>query len=98
MRRIREQRTLVLDGRREIPFHEQDHLHFRIDKTLAFHSNGMRFTAYGDAGAIVLRKIFFSVGGGFVVDEAEVKALADVVPLTPASRLTFIRFTMLAGG
>ena len=65
VRRIREQRALVLDGRREIPFREQDHLHFRIDKTLAFHSNGMRFTAYDDAGAIVLRKIFFSVGGGF---------------------------------
>ena len=77
VRRIREQRALVLDGRREIPFREQDHLHFRIDKTLAFHSNGMRFTAYDDAGAIVLRKIFFSVGGGFVVDEAEAQRVGE---------------------
>jgi len=33
-----------------------------------------------------------------VVDETEVKELDSVVPLTAASRLTFIRFTMLAGG
>ncbi|HEX9278292.1 MAG TPA: L-serine ammonia-lyase [Casimicrobiaceae bacterium] len=79
VRRIREQRALVLDGRREIRFREQDHLRFRIDKTLAFHSNGMRFTAYDDAGAIVSRKIFFSVGGGFVVDEAEAQRIGEPV-------------------
>jgi len=79
VRRIREQRAIVLDGRREIPFREQDHLRFRIDKTLAFHSNGMRFTAYDDAGAIVSRKIFFSVGGGFVVDEAEAQRIGEPV-------------------
>ena len=79
VRHIREQRAIVLDGRREIPFHEQDHLRFRIDKTLAFHSNGMRFTAYDDAGAIVSRKIFFSVGGGFVVDEAEAQRIGEPV-------------------
>ncbi len=79
VRRIREQRALVLDGRRQIPFREQDHLRFRIDKALAFHSNGMRFTAYDDAGAIVSRKIFFSVGGGFVVDEAEAQRIGEPV-------------------
>jgi hypothetical protein len=33
-----------------------------------------------------------------VVDETEVTDLDGVVPLTPDSRLTFIRLTMLAGG
>jgi hypothetical protein len=33
-----------------------------------------------------------------VVDETEVTELDRVVPLTAQSRLTFIRFTMLAGG
>jgi hypothetical protein len=33
-----------------------------------------------------------------VADETEVKDLDGVVPLTTASRLTFIRLTMLAGG
>lgn len=33
-----------------------------------------------------------------VIDETEVKDLDAAVPLTPSSRLTFIRFAMLAGG
>jgi L-serine dehydratase len=77
VRRIQQQRTLALDGRHEIRFVEQDHLRFRIDKALAFHSNGMRFTAYDAADAIIARKIFFSVGGGFVVTEAEAQKLAE---------------------
>jgi L-serine dehydratase len=77
VRHIREQHALRLDGRRQIPFREQDDLRFRIDKTLVFHSNGMRFTAYDAAGAIVLRKIYFSIGGGFVVDEAEAQRVGE---------------------
>jgi len=69
--RIRAQHSLRLDGRREIAFREQEDLRFRIDKSLAFHSNGMRFTAHDATGAVLFRKIYFSVGGGFVVDEAE---------------------------
>ena len=69
--RIRAQHSLRLDDRREIAFREQEDLRFRIDKALAFHSNGMRFTAHDATGAVLFRKIYFSVGGGFVVDEAE---------------------------
>ena len=69
--RIRAQHSLRLDGRREIAFREQEDLRFRIDKALAFHSNGMRFTAHDATGAVLFRKIYFSVGGGFVVDETE---------------------------
>ena len=79
VRRIHEERALALDGRHVVRFVEQDHLRFRIDKTLAFHSNGMRFTAYDAANAIVARKIFFSVGGGFVVADTDVQKLADPV-------------------
>jgi L-serine dehydratase len=77
VQRIREQKALRLDGRREIPFIEHDDLRFRIDKTLAFHSNGMRFTAYDAAGAILVRRIYFSVGGGFVVEDAQAQHTAE---------------------
>jgi L-serine dehydratase len=77
VRRIREQRTLKLGGRKEIAFDEGEDLRFRIDRALAFHSNGMRFTAYDGAGAILARRIYFSVGGGFVVDEVESQHVAD---------------------
>ena len=40
-------------------------------QTLPFHPNGMRFSAYG-AGrrALIRERTYYSVGGGFVVDEA----------------------------
>jgi L-serine dehydratase len=79
VRRIHEQSALALDGRHVVRFVEQIHLRFRIDKTLAFHSNGMRFTAYDASNAIISRKIFFSVGGGFVVTEDEAQKLAGPV-------------------
>jgi L-serine dehydratase len=75
VRRIRAERSLLLDGRHAVTFVEQDHLRFRIDKALAFHSNGMRFTAYDATPTMIARKIYFSVGGGFVIDESEAQQL-----------------------
>ncbi len=80
LQRIYEQNQLTLDAQHTIPFRVDENLRFRIDKTLAFHSNGMRFTAFdGDAG-IVSRKVYYSVGGGFVVDEDDIESLADAAP------------------
>ena len=36
---------------------------------LPFHSNGMVFTAYAKGTEVVSCKTYYSVGGGFVVDE-----------------------------
>jgi L-serine dehydratase len=78
--RIRAQQMLPLAGKQAIAFREVDHLRFRIDKALIFHSNGMRFTALDAEGAPLLRNVYYSVGGGFVVDEAEAERLGDAVP------------------
>jgi len=77
MQRIREQQMISLDGLHPILFHEEDDLRFRVDKTLSFHSNGMRFIAADAAGSAILRKVYFSVGGGFVVDEDEIDQLIE---------------------
>jgi L-serine dehydratase len=42
---------------------------FHRREKLPLHANGMRFTAYA-GGDVVAEKIFYSVGGGFVVDHA----------------------------
>ncbi|GIR72017.1 MAG: hypothetical protein CM15mP74_32680 [Halieaceae bacterium] len=39
-------------------------------ETLPFHANGMRFTAYDEQGEALQTKVYYSVGGGFVVDES----------------------------
>ena len=40
-------------------------------RTLDFHSNGMLFEALSGAGTVLKRRTYFSVGGGFVLDEDE---------------------------
>jgi len=77
VQQIREQQMLSLDGRHPIGFQEKEDLRFRVDKTLSFHSNGMRFTALDATGAAIKRKVYFSVGGGFVVDEDEIDQLSE---------------------
>ena len=63
-------------------------------KTLDFHSNGMRFTAYDAAGETVLEKIYYSVGGGFVVDdEVASSKTADSVPIVADTRKLTYPFT-----
>ncbi|MEU7915001.1 L-serine ammonia-lyase [Microbispora bryophytorum] len=60
--------TVTLYGVREIPFVVGEHLVFERKLSLPHHPNGMRFTAYAD-DAVLREKVYYSVGGGFVVDE-----------------------------
>jgi L-serine dehydratase len=67
---IRATRQLNLLGQQSVKFNEQKQLVMHRRKTLPFHANGMTFCAY-DANDEELRKAtFYSVGGGFIVDES----------------------------
>ena len=67
---IRENGHLSLMGEHSIAYnHDRDFtLHRR--KALPFHPNGMIFTAFDAAGVEISKRTFFSVGGGFVVDNS----------------------------
>jgi L-serine dehydratase len=67
--RIRERGALDLLGRHPIAFVEREHLVFHRRQSLPFHPNGMRFAALGADGDELLGRQYYSVGGGFVVDE-----------------------------
>ncbi len=54
-------------GARSVDFAPATALVFHRRQSLPLHSNGMRFTAFDPAGAPVAEKIYYSVGGGFVV-------------------------------
>jgi L-serine dehydratase len=57
-----------LMGRHEVDLSDDDLvLHRR--QSLPFHPNGMRFYAYAASGECVRERTYYSVGGGFVVDE-----------------------------
>ena len=69
LEQIRSQQRLMLLGRREIAFDEKQDLIFNRRETLPLHSNGMRFTAYAVDGRELSTRIYYSVGGGFVVSD-----------------------------
>jgi len=66
---IREQQVLTLLGVHPIPFIEKEHLILYRRETLPYHPNGMRFTALDKNGEELFARIYYSVGGGFVVNE-----------------------------
>jgi L-serine dehydratase len=73
---IRSTGSLHLNGTKVIPFAEATNLNFRRnqmypDSAIASHPNGMRFTAYDNTGAVLANEVFYSIGGGFIVSEAE---------------------------
>lgn len=76
---IREKQQLKVNGHLIIPFHESSQLLFHYDKQLPFHPNGMRFTAYNKEQKIIFRQIYYSTGGGFIVEhEAALKPLDQI--------------------
>lgn len=68
--KIRQSGVLTLADDHSINFSYRDDLIMRREEALPFHPNGMRFTAYDKTGETLAAKVFFSVGGGFVIDES----------------------------
>jgi L-serine dehydratase len=69
---VRTEKVLRLGGTQPITFSMGDDLVLHRRKKLPFHSNGMRFTAWDADGHVLLSREYYSVGGGFVLDEDEI--------------------------
>lgn len=66
---IRAERSIALLGTHAIPFVEKTQLMFyRQTAALPQHPNGMRFVASDADGQELLKREYYSVGGGFVVN------------------------------
>jgi len=61
---------VTLLGTHQIGLDYRDDLIMHHTETLPFHANGMRFTAYDEQGEALQTRVYYSVGGGFVVDES----------------------------
>ena len=64
-----EARKLLLAGRRMISFNRAKDVVLHLRQSLPAHPNGMRFQAFDGQGNILAERVYYSVGGGFVVDE-----------------------------
>ncbi len=74
---------LWLLGEHPVPLRPKEHLLFRRRETLPDHPNGMRFTAFDGAGAELQTRVFYSVGGGFVVNPDAAGSARIVEDSTP---------------
>ena len=69
---VAQSKRVKLLGKHEVSLDVATSLIFHRREKLPLHANGMRFTALGAAGASapIFDRIYYSVGGGFVVDHA----------------------------
>lgn len=65
---IRAEQRLQLLNAHPVTFVEKQHILFKRS-ALPYHPNGMIFHALGDNGETLLMRTYYSVGGGFVMDE-----------------------------
>ncbi len=68
---IKKQQTINLLGKHQIPFDDNTDLLFHFDKQLPFHPNGMRFTVYSAQDKELDSQVFYSIGGGFILDHQQ---------------------------
>lgn len=68
---IQSTEVIHLLGTRKITFIEEQDLVFHKDSVLPFHSNGMRFTAFDISRTVLSTQIYYSIGGGFILNEAQ---------------------------
>jgi L-serine dehydratase len=76
--------TLVLPDGRLIGFSRSEDVTMHRRRSLPAHPNGMIFRAFGAGGSLLRESIYYSVGGGFVVDEHAVgvdRIVEDETPL-----------------
>jgi L-serine dehydratase len=83
IRQVRTAHRLTLAGKHAVDFHEDSDLLFHRDQmfppgAITQHPNGMRFTAFDQAGTVIECRTWFSIGGGFIVEDgAETAAAAQ---------------------
>ena len=73
-----------LAGSHEIAFDGDEDLILHRRKSLPFHPNGMTFTAWDRDGRVLSERTYYSIGGGFVLDDdgtGEPRITTDPTPI-----------------
>ncbi len=71
---VRSTGRVTPDGHPAYRFKPDENLVMDRKTPLPGHANGMMFQAFDKLDRLLLRRVYYSIGGGFVVDEAELKA------------------------
>jgi len=65
--------NLRLGGTKEIRYSAENDIVWARRERLPQHPNALTFAAYDSAGELLRKKTWFSIGGGFIRDEAEIE-------------------------
>jgi len=84
----KQQGKLCLGGEQEIAFNYKKDIILHLRKSLPFHPNGMKFSASDAQEQELVAKYYYSVGGGFIVDETSIDQ-----PIISDNRELKYRFT-----
>ncbi len=71
LREIRQARRVTPDGLGALSLDPDTDLRFDYDTPLPGHANGLRLYATDAEGDVILQETYYSIGGGFVLTEAE---------------------------
>ncbi len=77
VQKVQSERIVSPQGHPVYVFDPKNDLIFDFENMLPLHTNGLTFYAYSKSDELLLRKEYYSIGGGFVVDEAGLKALEN---------------------
>jgi L-serine dehydratase len=82
---MRSERAVWLGATQRIAFDEKTDLTFHRRQSLPLHANGMQLRALDGDGVLLTSRVYYSVGGGFVISEeaaADGATLATIAPDT----------------
>jgi len=76
LQQIRTSHSILLAGTRPVSFSEETDLLFHRNQMYpegakTQHPNGMKFSAFAADGSVLAGEVYFSIGGGFIVSDAE---------------------------
>ncbi len=81
MEDLKASKKLTLPGGKIVDFVESEHIDYKRLKPLPLHPNGMHFYAADADGQVLAEEVYYSLGGGFISTEKDLKADAPI--LTP---------------
>jgi L-serine dehydratase len=82
---MRGERAVWLGATQRIAFDEKTDLTFHRRQSLPLHANGMQLSAFDAEGTPIASRVYYSVGGGFVISEeaaTDGSTLATIAPDT----------------
>lgn len=77
------QKKIKLVNQHEISFNYNTNFIFNLKDLLPLHTNGMRFIAYDAQQNILLSKSYYSIGGGFIIDDQDQTITPKNTPEVP---------------